>query len=93
MTLDSVIQATVTVVGFAFSIGYYPQAYKIFKTKSAGDVSISSFIIFVIGTTVWTFYGFYERNITIILSFFLGMVGSWLVLFLTLYYRRKGPEA
>lgn len=93
MTLDQIIQTTVTIVGFAFSIGYYPQAYKIIKTKSAGDISLSSFIIFVIGTTVWTFYGFYERNITIILSFVLGMIGSWLVLLLTLYYRRKAKDA
>ena len=89
MTTDQFIQTAVTVVGFAFSIGYYPQAYKIFRTKSAGDISLSSFVIFVIGTTVWTAYGFYERNPTIILSFVLGMIGSWLVLILALYYRHK----
>ncbi|KKT81707.1 MAG: hypothetical protein UW78_C0006G0072 [Candidatus Azambacteria bacterium GW2011_GWA1_44_9] len=76
-------------MGVLMSIGYYPQAYIIWKNKSSQGISILTYSIFSVGTFVWTIYGFYLRDVPIILSFILGVVGSWLVLGLTLYYKRK----
>ncbi len=73
------------------SFAYFPQAWRIWKLKRGDDVSLSSFSIFAVGTTTLTLYGFYKNDLVIILSFIIGVVGSWLVLFLALYYRnRKG---
>lgn len=74
------------------SCGYYPQAYAIWKRKSAGDISLVSYFIFVIGTITWTIYGFYKQDVAIIWSFVIGAVGSTLVLALTLYYRNKNKS-
>ena len=71
------------------SVGYYPQAYKIYKNKSAKDISVPTYAIFSIGTFVWTLYGFYLNDLPIILSFVIGVAGSWAVLGLTLYYRKS----
>lgn len=71
------------------SVGYYPQAYKIWKTKSVKDISLYTYSIFSVGTLVWTIYGFYLGDLPIVFSFIIGVVGSWLVLGLTLYYRRN----
>jgi len=81
------IQILATVMGVVMSLGYYPQAFKIWKTKSSGDISIPSFIIFSIGTFTWLTYGFYISDWTIIISFVFGVVGSWLVLILSLLYK------
>jgi uncharacterized protein with PQ loop repeat len=89
MTAEQIISTVVTVVGVAFSVGYYPQAYHIWRKKSSTDVSILSYVIFAVGTTVWTMYGIYLKNWTIFLSFIFGLIGSWLVLGLTLWYRRR----
>jgi len=91
MTQDQLIQAVVTVVGVALSLAYYPQAWKIWKQKSAHDVSLFSYVLFAVGTTTWTLYGFYRQDIPIISAFLFGALGSWLVLALPLYSRRKGP--
>lgn len=89
---DQFITAVVTVVGVGLSVGYYPQAYQIFKSRSAKDVSISSYVLFAVGTTTWLCYGFYKQDLPIVASFLLGAIGSWLVLILTLYFRnKKGP--
>ncbi len=77
----------VTILGVAMSCGYYPQAYTIWKRKSSADVSLVSYVVFVIGTTTWTIYGFYKHDTAIIWSFIIGAVGSVLVLSLALYYR------
>ena len=77
-------------MGILMSVGYYPQAYTIWKTKSSQNISIFTYTIFSVGTLAWTIYGFYLNDLPIILSFIIGVVGSWLVLGLTIYYRRQG---
>lgn len=69
------------------SLAYYPQAYKIYKNKSAKNVSISSFIIFSVGTATWLAYGIYLKDAPLVISFVFGVLGSWLVLVLSIVYR------
>jgi MtN3 and saliva related transmembrane protein len=84
-----IIKLAAAITGILMSLGYYPQLWKIFKTKSARDISIPSFVIFGIGTLSWFIYGWYLHDIVIILSFGLGVIGSWAILFSTFYYREK----
>ncbi|MFC1720916.1 SemiSWEET family sugar transporter [Patescibacteria group bacterium] len=83
------LEIFVTFMGVLMSVGYFPQAYKIWKTKSARDVSLFTYGIFSVGTFVWTLYGVYINDLPIILSFIVGIIGSWLVLGLSLYYKDK----
>ena len=84
----NLFEILVTIVGIMMSIAYYPQAYKIWKYKSAKDISKISYWIMGIGTTVWFSYGIYLKNWTIISSFIVGVIGSWLVLILTYVYKK-----
>ncbi|MBP6942967.1 MAG: hypothetical protein KBB55_02905 [Candidatus Buchananbacteria bacterium] len=84
-----VFQAIVTIMGVVMSLGYYPQAYKIWKLKTAGQISVPAFIIFSLGTLTWFIYGIVLQDLPIIISFALGVVGAWLVLILSLWYRTK----
>ena len=76
-----------TIVGIVMSIGYFPQAYRLYKTKSAENISLVSFVIFALGTLIRTLYGFFIHDLVLILSFIVGVIGSWLVLFLSIKYR------
>jgi MtN3 and saliva related transmembrane protein len=79
-------------MGTAMSLGYFPQAYKIWKNKSADNISIPTFIIFSAGTLTWLIYGILIRDMTIILGFVIGVIGSWSILALSFLYR-KGKSA
>jgi MtN3 and saliva related transmembrane protein len=81
-----------TIVGISMSIGYFPQVYRLYKTKNAESISISSFVIFAIGTFVWTLYGFVMHDIVLVLSFIVGVVGSRTILFLAIKYRSKAKK-
>ena len=83
------LQIVTTIVGIAMSLGYFPQAYKIYKSKSAENISLLTFSVFGLGTLLWTVYGFSIKDLTIILSFIPGVVGSWLILFLALRYKKQ----
>ena len=84
-----IFQTFVTIMGVVMSIGYFPQAYKILKSKSAVNISIPTFVIFAIGTLTWLIYGILIKDITIILGFVIGVIGSWSVLFLSIIYKNK----
>ena len=85
----SFIKVFATIMGVIMSLGYFPQAYKVYKNKSSRDISITAFVIFSLGTLTWFIYGLVFRDIPIILGFVLGVIGSWLVLILSLIYKKK----
>ncbi len=85
------LEALTVLLGILMSLAYYPQAWKIWRSKSSRDVSLLSYVIFAVGTLVWTIYGLALANFVIVASFTVGVLGSWLVLGLALYYRRPDP--
>ncbi len=82
-----VFEILTSILGTLMSFGHFFQAYKIWKNKSAKDVSLVTYSIFAIGTTVWTIYGVLLSNLPIIVSFGVGVGGSWLVVMFKSYYR------
>ncbi|MCF7798962.1 hypothetical protein K9M74_03595 [Candidatus Woesearchaeota archaeon] len=75
------------VFGVMMSVGPYMQAYKIYKHKSAKDVSLLMQGIFFAGTTTWFLYGLMLNDIPIMLSFGIGILGWALSFVLVLKYR------
>ena len=86
MTFGAVLT---TVLGIMMSLGHFPQAYKIWKSKSGDNISLMTYSIFAAGSLVWVLYGVSVSDMVIVYSFVPGVIGSWLVLILTIYYRRK----
>jgi MtN3 and saliva related transmembrane protein len=39
--------------GFCTTVAFVPQAYKVWKTKSTKDISLSMFLIFTTGVASW----------------------------------------
>lgn len=87
MSFTNLFELVASITGILMSVGYFLQAKKIFKNKSARDISLAQYMILGIGTMTWTAYGIYTRDAVIVIGFLLGAIGSWLVFFLTLKYR------
>jgi MtN3 and saliva related transmembrane protein len=87
--LMKIFQVLTTIVGIVMSIGYFPQARKFYKTKSAENISLTTFTIFAIGTAIWTVYGIVIHDVVLILSFVVGVIGSRLCLFLAIKYKKN----
>lgn len=58
--------ATGLAAGFLTTISLLPQAAKIWKTKSAKDVSKRMFIAFCTGVALWLAYGILQGELPII---------------------------
>jgi MtN3 and saliva related transmembrane protein len=60
---------TITVglaAGFLTTVAFIPQVVKIWKTRSAKDVSLYTFIAFTVGVGLWLAYGILKQELPII---------------------------
>ncbi len=83
MTLLSTIA---TIFGIVSALGLIPQVIKIYKNKSAQDISILSYSFFFIGTIIWFLYGLELKNIAILLGNALGGIFNLTVIIGCLLY-------
>jgi MtN3 and saliva related transmembrane protein len=69
-----------SVAGISMGLSSLPQVYKIYKRKSAADISVTSHLIIVIGAFIWLLYGLEIKSIPIILSNFIGILTNSLII-------------
>lgn len=86
MTLLSILA---TVFGALGGIANFPQAYRIFKRKSAKDISITTYSFLFLGTIVWILYGIELGNIPVIITNVLGAINIGLVIIGWFLYGRE----
>ena len=77
MTLLSILAV---IFGALSGIANLPQAIKIFRTKSAKDISITTYALLLSGAIVWILYGFEIMNYPVIITNILGAINISLVI-------------
>ena len=50
------------------TISFFPQVVKIYKTKETKSISLSMYIVLIIGILLWLIYGVYLKSMPIILA-------------------------
>ena len=85
MTILSILA---TISGSVMALASLPQIYKIFKRKSAKDISAISYSLFTIGGIIWLLYGIELNSFAIILSNTLSAITSISVLIGCFLYGR-----
>ncbi len=83
------LAALAAISGIFLGLGSLPQAIKIFRRKSAGDISPTTYLIVVIGSVIWILYGFQLNNLPIIIPNVLGFALSSVILVGYYRYGRK----
>ena len=86
--LSDVLNVLVTIAGVLMSLGHFPQAYKIYKRRSAKDVSLITYSIFTVGSFIWLAYGISLNQWPIIATFIVAVVGTLSVITLSIKYRK-----
>ena len=54
--------------GFCTTIAFIPQVLKTWKTRSAKDLSLAMFVIYLMGILLWLLYGVLLGDIAIVLA-------------------------
>jgi MtN3 and saliva related transmembrane protein len=68
MVLSSVLETLATITGVFSSFAMLPQIYRIFKRKSAKDISIWTFMYMLGAGVIWFLYGLNIQNFPILVS-------------------------
>ena len=74
------------VAGAFTSLCEVPQIYRIWKRKSAEDVSYKMYLILSVGVILWIVYGFMEDQIAIIVTNIINLFLNSFLLFLKWKY-------
>jgi MtN3 and saliva related transmembrane protein len=69
-----------TIVGSAMALSGLPQAIKIFKRKSAKDISAITYGTLAIGALVWIFYGIEIKSMPVLISNGIGFFVACIIL-------------
>jgi len=72
--------------GTLTTIAFIPQLVKIWRSKSAKDISLNTLIIFNLGVFLWLIYGIYLQAIPIILANGLTLVFNLIIVWLKIRY-------
>lgn len=62
----------VNIIGFTAgtltTIAFVPQAIKIWKTKSAKDISLGMFVMLCTGISLWVIYGILVKSLPVVVA-------------------------
>ena len=76
----TILSMLATVSGVIGSVAMFPQVYKIFKRKSAKDISFLSYAFLFITGIIWLFYGLEIQDIPILISQLVGNIALVFIL-------------
>lgn len=82
------LELLTTIFGILMALSYFIQAKKILDNESGKDISLVWISIICVGSLIWYIYGLDIRNMPIILTEFIAVVGTGLVLVLAIIFRK-----
>lgn len=69
------------------TLGFFPQALKIYRTRSSKDVSLHTLIQFFIGVVLWMFYGIHINDAIVISANAVSLLVMAVTIYLYFKYR------
>ena len=81
-----------SVAAICTTISLVPQIIRVYRLKSAREISLIMFLVYSVGLFLWLLYGIFIRSFPVILSNSVTLVLSFAILVLKIRYdRRRGP--
>ncbi|MCK1358506.1 SemiSWEET transporter [Bradyrhizobium sp. 199] len=80
----------IKLIGFAAAtcttVAYAPQAIKVWKSRSTGDISLGMFLVMVLGLALWLVYGLLSGDAPLVVANAITIVLAGGILFMKLRY-------
>lgn len=73
--------------GTISSITFLPQVVRVWKTKSAKDLSFNMLLLLILGVTMWLTYGIFQRDVAIIYTNSMVLVMAFIMLYFKLKFK------
>ena len=66
---------------------YVPQVYKTWKTKSAGNISLTMYLVMFVGIILWLIYGIHLNSLAMILANIFTTILTLIIIVFKLKYK------
>ena len=70
------------------TIAFVPQLVRVYRRKTARDISVSMFLVFSVGELLWFLYGIYIHSLPVVLANAVTLALALAILTLKLHYDR-----
>lgn len=87
--MDSVCNFLLMLVCICTMISYFPQIWKLIRTKKSEDISASSWVLYSVSSLSYFIYTLIQQDLMLIASGGLEFILNFTVLILTLFYRPR----
>ncbi|WP_027467347.1 SemiSWEET transporter [Deefgea rivuli] len=74
------------------TFAFVPQVYQVWKSKSAKDISLGMYSIFVAGIALWLVYGVLAQSLPVVLANTLTLILASMVLLMKIVFDRKDKQ-
>tara|TARA_B100000575_G_C23068116_1_gene615130 strand:- start:522 stop:788 length:267 start_codon:yes stop_codon:yes gene_type:complete len=71
------------------TFAFVPQVFKILKNRNSTGVSVSMYIIMLIGICIWLFYGFLIKSLAVIIANVISGILQLFIIFFALINRKN----
>lgn len=76
--------------GFCTTLSLVPQLRRIWKSKSAHDLSLAMFLVFGLGVVLWLLYGVGIRSLAVIVTNSVSLILVVVICLLAVHYEHHG---
>ena len=83
------VTLTGSVAAFCTTIAFVPQLMRVYRHKSARDISLVMFLVFSLGELLWLIYGLFIHSMPVILANAVTLGLALAILALKLQYDRR----
>lgn len=78
--------------GALTTLAFVPQVYQVWKSKSAKDISLGMYSIFVVGIALWLGYGLLSHSLPVVVANTLTFILASMVLLMKIIFDRKDRQ-
>jgi len=78
-----------TIAAICTTAAFFPQVFKIYKTRHVRDLSLPMYVIFSFGVFSWMIYGFMAKSIPIIIANLVTFTLSIYILCMIILHRKE----
>lgn len=71
---------------FCTTVSFIPQALKIIRTKNTKSISLSMYVLFVLGVTLWLVYGLWVNDLPVTIANGITLIFAGSILYFKLKY-------
>ncbi len=84
--MDNLISSIGLIAAFCTTVSFIPQALKIIKTKNTQSISLSMYILFITGVTLWLIYGAFIGDFPIVIANGITLIFAGIILYFKVKY-------